>query len=143
GNHRRDVARGCRDARPHWLHWCRPELARSAQRVDEVAVALVWRNPSRAGVGLTQVAVVLEGRHVVPHGGGGHVHCGRDVTGADRLGGLDVLLHNRAEDGGFSFVEHQWFHHSQLGCDWQRDVTDPPFASAAFGTIALGETPWW
>ena len=36
-------------------------------------------------------------------------HAGRprDVPGPDRLGGLDVLLHDGPEDGGLAFVEHR------------------------------------
>ena len=37
-----------------------------------------------------------------------HLHPGRahDVRRADRLGGVDVLLHDGPEDGGLAFVEH-------------------------------------
>ena len=79
----------------------------AGQRVDEVPVALLGRHPAGAGVGLLEVALLLERDHVVAHRGRRHADRRRDVAGTHRLGGFDVLLHNGAEDGGFAFVEHR------------------------------------
>ena len=83
------------------------ETGRLAEAVDEEPVALLGGHPAGAGVRLAQVALLLEGRHVVADGGGRHVHPGRggDAPGPDRLGRVDVLLHHRAEDLGLSIVE--------------------------------------
>ena len=70
--------------------------------VDEVAVALVGRDPAGGGVGLDDVALALELGHVVadrgardPEGPGL-----RDRLGRDRLGGLYVLLDDRSQHCG-------------------------------------------
>ena len=66
--------------------------------VDEQPVALVGGHPPRAGMGLAEVPLVLERRHVVAHRGRRHVDCRRDVARTHRLGGFDVLLHDRTEE---------------------------------------------
>ena len=76
--------------------------------VDEEAVALVGGHAPGTGVGLDEVAVVLEHRHLVANGrrrDRRHARTGH-VGGADRLGGLDVLLDHHPQDGGLAFVEH-------------------------------------
>jgi hypothetical protein len=82
--------------------------SRRGQSVDEEPVALVGRDPPRRGVGLHEVALLLEHRHLVAHRGRRHADAGRvgDVGRPDRLRGRDVLLHHGAEDGCLAFVEH-------------------------------------
>src|SRR5262249_45205765 len=71
-------------------------------------------------------------RHVVADGRGRHGHHRRDVARAHRLGGLDVLLHDGAEDGSLTFVEHA--RHEPAGdgspTDSRPDDTDHPTAPA-------------
>ena len=76
--------------------------------VHEEAVALVGRDPAGAGVGLDQVALPFEEAHLVADRRRGHrkLRNTRHRSGPHRLGGLDVFLHYRFEDGGFAIVEH-------------------------------------
>ena len=69
------------------------------ERVDERAVALLGGDPPGAGVRLLQVALGFEGRHVVADRRRRHRHLGRggDVARPDRLGRVDVLLHDRSQ----------------------------------------------
>ena len=98
---------------------------RLAEVVDEEPVALLGRDAPRARVGLAEVAVVLEGGHVVADRGRRDLHAGRlhDVRGPHRLGGVDVLLHDGPEDGGLAFVEHGLSRSSQVGPDGVRPGT--------------------
>ena len=81
--------------------------SRRPQGVDEEAVALVGGNAAGRGVGLGQVALPLERRHVVAHGGGGDGDVGGlgDAMRAHRLRRLDVLADDRSKDGCLPFVE--------------------------------------
>ena len=85
------------------------ERRRSDQRVDEVAVALVGGDAAGAGVGLDEVALLLEQRHLVADRGRRHLRPrARRRRGPSPPAGrcLDVLLHDGPEDGGLAFVEH-------------------------------------
>ena len=107
---------GLVEERPHLHGVVAPEAGRLAEVVDEEPVALLGGDPAGAGVRLAQVALLLEGGHVVAHGGRGHLHAGgpHDVRRPHRLGGVDVLLHDGPEDGGLAFVEHGGSWHSML-----------------------------
>src|SRR3546814_18231006 len=85
------------EERPHLLSVGSSQCSGLAEVVDEEPVALLGRDPPGAGVGLAEVALVLEGRHVVAHGGRGHLHVGRlhDVRGPHRLGGVAVRSEER------------------------------------------------
>ena len=82
--------------------------ARPGELIDEEAVALVGGDPTGARVRLGEIAVALEGGHLVTErrrrdtqvGGAG------DVRRPDGLGGLDVLAHHGPENGGLAIVEH-------------------------------------
>ena len=91
----------------HLLALCGPERPGRAQVVDEEPVALVGGDPAGAGVGLGQVAVALEGRHLAAHRGRRDLDPGvaGDVGRADRLGRLDVLRHHGVQDGRLAVVE--------------------------------------
>ena len=109
--HLLELAVGLLEERAH-LHGVLPaEAGGLPEVVDEEAVALLGGDPAGAGVGLAEVALLLEGGHVVAHGGRRHRHRGRlhDVRRPHRLGGVDVLLHDGPEDGGLAFVEHAAF----------------------------------
>ena len=114
--HLLELAVGLLEERAH-LHGVLPaEAGRLPEVVDEEAVALLGGDPAGAGVGLAEVALLLEGGHVVAHRGRRHRHRGRlhDVRRPHRLGGVDVLLHDGPEDGGLAFVEHARSWHSML-----------------------------
>ena len=108
--HLLELAVGLLEERPHLHGVLAAEARRLAEVVDEEAVALLGGDPAGAGVGLAEVALLLEGGHVVAHGGRRHRHGGRphDVRRPHRLGGVDVLLHDGPEDGGLAFVEHAY-----------------------------------
>ena len=57
-------------------------------------------NASGGGVGLFQIPHLLQGRHLIPDGGGGTIQLGQvcDDLGAYRLSRLNVMLHYRPED---------------------------------------------
>ncbi len=99
---------GSGEERSDLLRLSRSQTSGFGDGVHEEAVALVGRDASHAGVGLNQVALPLEHAHLVAHRGRGHrkLREARHRTGSDRLGGLDVFLHYRFEDGGFAIVEH-------------------------------------
>ena len=70
--------------------------------VDEVAVALVRRDPARRRVGLDDVALALELGHVVADRGARDPQGPRlgDRLGRDRLSGLYVFLDDRSQHCG-------------------------------------------
>ncbi len=70
--------------------------------VDEVAVALVGRDPAGRGVGLDDVPLPLELGHVVADRRARHPERPGlgDRLGRDRLRGLHVLLDDRSQHGG-------------------------------------------
>ena len=107
--HLLELAVGLLEERAHLHGVVAAEAGGLAEVVDEEAVALLGGDPAGAGVGLAEVALLLEGGHVVAHRGRRHLHAGgpHDVRGPHRLGGVDVLLHDGPEDGGLAFVEHQ------------------------------------
>ncbi len=76
--------------------------------VDEEAVALVGGDAPGAGMGMGQEALSLEVGHLVADGGWRHLQGpdAGDMGRADRLGGVDVLLHHGAENGGLALVQH-------------------------------------
>ena len=86
----------------------RVEMAGRREVVDEEPVALVGRHPAGAGVRLAEEALLLQHGHVVADGRGRHRDAGGlgHVTRPHRLRGVDVLLHDGTEDGGFAVIEH-------------------------------------
>ena len=87
--------------------------------VDEVAVALIGGDPTRRRVRLGEEALPLELGHVVAHRGARHPEVARrgDGLGRDRLGGEDVLLHHRLQDGRPSLrCIHRVLRHSRFAC---------------------------
>ena len=103
-----ELAVGLLEERAHLHGVLSAEAGGLSEVVDEEAVALLGGDPARAGVGLSEVALLLQRRHVVADRGRRHRHRGRlhDVRRPHRLGGVDVLLHDGPEDGGLAFVEH-------------------------------------
>ena len=83
------------------------QLPGAGEVVDVVAVAPVGRDPARRGVRLGDVALPLEQRHLVAHGGRRNAETGRvgDGLRADRLRRVDVLLDDRAQHRRLAFVE--------------------------------------
>ena len=76
------------------------ELVLFHQLVDVEAVAQ-WRgNPSGGGVGLLQVAQLLQGRHLIADGGGAAVQVRQlsDDLGTHRLGGFNIMLYHCAKN---------------------------------------------
>ena len=97
------------EERPDLVVLCVAQTTRAApERIDEEAVAPIGGDAPGAGVGLVEVALLLEHRHLVAHGGRRHVDplVARHVVRAHRLGGFDVLLHDGPEDGRLAFIEH-------------------------------------
>ncbi len=92
--------------RTSW-RWTGPSVPGRGQGVDEEAVALVGGDPAGARVGLGQVAVAFEGRHVAADGGRRHLDArgAGDVGRSDRLGRLDVLGDDGRQDGRLARVE--------------------------------------
>ena len=83
------------------------ELPGTGEMVDVVAIAAIGGNPARRSVGLGDVALPLEHRHVVADRCRRHAEAGGLGHGLrpDRLRALDVALDDRAEDRGLTFVE--------------------------------------
>ncbi len=79
------------------------------QLVDEEPVALVGGDPAGAGVGLGDVALLLQHGHVVAHGGGRDAEPVplRERLGADRLLRPDVVLDDGAQHFESAFAEHR------------------------------------
>ena len=88
---------------PHLLAADVVERAWLRDLVDVHPVGLVGRHPAGRGVGLAQVALLLEHRHLVADGRRGHADGGvrGDVGRPDRLSGLDVLPDDGPEDLDF------------------------------------------
>ena len=107
--HLLDLAVGPGEELAHLLALDGRQRPRGRELVDEEAVALVGGHAPRAGVGLGQIAVAFEQRHLVAHGGGRNPQAAaRDMGGPDRLGRLDVLPHDGPQNGGLSIVERHW-----------------------------------
>ena len=88
------------------------ELVIIHQLVDIEPVALGGGDAPSGGVGLLQVALVLQIGHVVADGGGGHIQprpLGHRL-GAYRLGVLDIELNDGPEDLLFSLAQLQTAH---------------------------------
>ncbi len=96
-----------REELAHLVPLVRAEGPGPPEVVDEEAVPLVGGDPSRTGVGLREVAVTFEGRHLAAHRRRRHLDAGiaGDVGRADGLGGLDVLRDHRVQDGGLAVIE--------------------------------------
>ena len=112
--HLLELAVGAGEELAHLLRLARAEVARLGELVDEEAVALVGGNAPGARVGLGEIALPLEQRHLVADGGRRDAQARRPghVGRSDRLGRLDVLLDNGPQDGGLAFVQHGW--HSRI-----------------------------
>jgi hypothetical protein len=84
----------------------RPQLG---EMVDEDAIALVGGHASGGGVRRGDELLVLEERHVVADGRRGHAELVPfdDRLAADGLVGVDVVLHDRAEDLQAAFRDHR------------------------------------
>ena len=76
--------------------------------VDEQPVAGIGRHPPGAGVRGGDQPLLLERGHVVAHGGGRHaeVVALEQRLGADRLGGLDVVLDDGAQHAQPAVLAH-------------------------------------
>ena len=117
----------------------------AGEPVDEEPVALVGGDAAGAGVRLGDVALVLQGRHVVAHGRRGDpevVPLGEGL-GADRLLGGDVVLDDGAQHLELAFTQHRAHlqqssspRHSRLG------TLSRPSASVPRPSVRLcGYTP--
>ena len=86
----------------------RREGADVGQLVDEEPVPLVRGDATGAGMRLGEVAVSFEHRHLVAHRRRRHVEAvlARHTVRADRLGGLDVLLHHGLQDRRLPVIQH-------------------------------------
>src|SRR5689334_5455412 len=87
------------------------ELRLAHQALDEVAIAEVGGHAAGGDVRLVDQAVLLQGRELVAHGGGGvagAVDEGKlvgELLGGDRLGGADMFFDERAQDGFLARAE--------------------------------------
>ena len=83
------------------------QAARRREVVDEEAISAVGGHAAGRRVGLAQIAVALEHRHLVADGGARHAEAAFPCDGlrANGLGRLDVLLDDRLEDRGLALVE--------------------------------------
>ena len=82
-------------------------VARAGQVVHEEAVALVGRDPAGRGVGVGDVALPLEDRHLVAHRGRGNVQRRRCAATVLEPTGWPVSTYSSMtalQDGGFPFV---------------------------------------
>lgn len=78
------------------------------QMIDEEPVTLVGGHTTRRSMGLREVTLLFEHRHLVANGGRRHVDLVGlgDVRRTDGLTRPDVLLHDCSQDRGLAFVQH-------------------------------------
>ncbi len=93
----------------HLLASHRIKRSRTTQMVDEEAVPLIRGNPTCAGMGLRQVTVPFQSRHIRPDGGRGNADARgvHHVLGPNRLGRADVFGDHRVENGRFPDIQRQ------------------------------------
>ena len=87
--------------------------------VDEEAVAGVGGHPARTGVRRGDEPLLLERGHVVAHGGGRHaeVVALEQCLGADRLGGLHVVLDDGTQHAQPAVLTHHVVTSGTAGTD--------------------------